>query len=44
MSIEARFGNLKLYNTKLHELRGFAGAIISARYILKVIEGSDLTT
>ena len=44
MSIEALLGNLKPYNTKLHELRGFRGAISSARNILKVIEGSDLTT
>jgi len=44
MSIEALLGNLKPYNTKLHELRGFAGAITSAKNIMKVIEGSDLTT
>ncbi len=44
MSIEALLGNLKPYNTKLHELRGFKGAIASAKNIMKVIEGSDLTT
>jgi histidine ammonia-lyase len=44
MSIEALLGNLKPYNAKLHELRGFAGAITSAKNIMKVIEGSDLTT
>lgn len=44
MSIEALLGNLKPYNTKLHELRGFQGAITSAQNIMKVIEGSDLTT
>jgi histidine ammonia-lyase len=44
MSIEALLGNLKPYNTKLHELRGFSGAITSAKNISKVIEGSDLTT
>ncbi len=44
MSIEALLGNLKPYSTKLHELRGFKGAVISAQNILKVIEGSDLTT
>ena len=44
MSIEALLGNLKPYNTKLHELRGFTGAIASARNILKVLEGSDLAT
>ena len=44
MSIEALLGNLKPYNTKLHELRGFQGAIASAKSIMKVIAGSDLTT
>jgi histidine ammonia-lyase len=42
MSIEALLGNLKPYNPKLHELRGFQGAIRSAQNILKVVEGSDL--
>src|SRR5574342_684475 len=44
MTIEALLGNLKPYNSKLHELRGFAGAIVSARNIMKCLEGSDLTT
>jgi histidine ammonia-lyase len=44
MSIEALLGNMKPYNTKLHELRGFGGAVTSAKNIMKVIEGSDLTT
>jgi histidine ammonia-lyase len=44
MSIEALLGNLKPYNTLLHELRGFAGAITSAKNIMKVLEDSDLTT
>ncbi len=44
MSIEALLGNLKPYNTKLHELRGFHGAVKSAQNIMKVIEGSDLTS
>ncbi len=44
MSIEALLGNLKPYNPKLHELRGFRGAILSARNIMRLIEGSDLTT
>ena len=42
MSIEALLGNLKPYTTKLHELRGFKGAITSAQNISKLIEGSDL--
>ncbi|MBV6397187.1 MAG: Histidine ammonia-lyase [Anaerolineales bacterium] len=44
MSIEALLGNMKPYNTKLHELRGFAGAIASAKNIMRVVAGSDLTT
>ncbi|HEX2989280.1 MAG TPA: aromatic amino acid ammonia-lyase [Anaerolineales bacterium] len=44
MTIEALLGNLKPYNTKLHELRGFSGAIASAKNISKMIAGSDLTT
>lgn len=44
MSIEALLGNLKPYNTKLHELRGFKGAITSARNIASVIEDSDLSS
>ena len=44
MSIEALLGNLRPYHQKLHELRGFAGAMASARNIMKVIAGSDLAT
>ena len=44
MSIEALLGNLKPYNARLHELRGFDGAVTSAANIIKLIDGSDLTT
>jgi histidine ammonia-lyase len=44
MSIEALLGNLNPYNTRLHELRGFKGAIASARNLMKIIAGSDLAT
>ena len=44
MSIEALLGNLKPYHTKLHELRGFEGAVTSAANIRKMVEGSDLAT
>jgi histidine ammonia-lyase len=44
MTIEALLGNLKPYGPKLHELRGFAGAMASARNLMKVVEGSDLMT
>jgi histidine ammonia-lyase len=42
MSLEALIANMKPYTSKLHELRGFPGAIRSARAIMKCIEGSDL--
>jgi histidine ammonia-lyase len=44
MSIEALLGNMKPYISKLHELRGFKGAITSASNIRKIVAGSDLTT
>ncbi len=44
MSLEALLANLRPYDTRVHELRGFAGAIRSARAILRCIEGSDLQT
>lgn len=44
MSIEALLGNLKPYSRKLHELRGFKGAVASAENIMRVLEGSDLST
>jgi histidine ammonia-lyase len=42
MSLEALYANMKPYNIRLHELRGFSGAIRSAKAIMKCIEGSDL--
>ncbi|OQY29045.1 MAG: phenylalanine ammonia-lyase [Anaerolineaceae bacterium 4572_5.1] len=44
MSLEALRANLKPYDTRLHELRGFDGAVTSALSIRKCIEGSDLQT
>ncbi len=44
MTLEALKANLKPYDPRLHELRGFPGAVTSAANIRKVIEGSDLTT
>lgn len=44
MTLEALFANLKPYDVRLHELRGFPGAIRSAKAIMKCIEGSDLKT
>ena len=42
MSLEALHANMKPYNTKLHQARGFSGAVRSANAIMKYIEGSDL--
>jgi histidine ammonia-lyase len=44
MSLEALLANLKPYDERLHQARGFKGAVRSARAIRKCIEGSDLTT
>lgn len=44
MSLEALKANLKPYTSKLHELRGFRGAVRSAESIRRMIEGSDLQT
>ncbi len=44
MTLEALRANMKPYHSKLHELRGFPGAVVSARNIRRVIEGSDLLT
>jgi histidine ammonia-lyase len=44
MSLEALLANMKPYDTRLHQLRGFPGAIRSAKAIMKCIQGSDLVT
>jgi histidine ammonia-lyase len=44
MTLEALKANLKPYDARLHELRGFQGAVTCAENLRKVIEGSDLTT
>jgi histidine ammonia-lyase len=44
MSLEALVANLKPYDPRLHQERGFAGAMRSAAAIRKCIEGSDLAT
>ncbi|MFQ5863938.1 MAG: histidine ammonia-lyase [bacterium] len=42
MSLEALCANMKPYDVRLHKVRGFAGAVRSAKAIMKCIEGSDL--
>jgi histidine ammonia-lyase len=44
MSLEALRANLKPYDSRLHELRGFRGAVASAANIRAVVAGSDLAT
>ena len=44
ISLEALLANLKPYDSRLHSLRGFKGAIRSANAILKCVSGSDLAT
>ncbi|PKP35829.1 MAG: phenylalanine ammonia-lyase [Bacteroidetes bacterium HGW-Bacteroidetes-17] len=42
MSLEALKANMKPYTPKLHEVRGFKGAIRSANAINKLVNGGDL--
>lgn len=42
MSLEALLANMKPYQLKLHQLRGFSGAIKCAKNLLKIMDGSDL--
>ncbi|MCD4656141.1 MAG: aromatic amino acid ammonia-lyase [Planctomycetes bacterium] len=44
ISLEALMANLKPYDIRLHQLRGFGGAIVAAQNIKRIIEGSDLAT
>lgn len=44
MSLEALLANMKPYDLRLHQLRGFSGAMRSAKAIMKVVAGSDLVT
>jgi histidine ammonia-lyase len=42
MTLESLYANLKPYDVRVHQARGFSGAIRSAKSIMKCIEGSDL--
>jgi histidine ammonia-lyase len=42
MSLEALKANMKPYTKKLHEVRGFKGAVRSAESINKIVAGGDL--
>lgn len=42
MTLEALLANMKPYDRRLHEVRGFGGAVRSATAIMKCMDGSDL--
>lgn len=42
MSLEALKANMKPYDTRLHQMRGFPGAVTSAANLRHVMQGSDL--
>ena len=42
MSLESLLANMKPYDVRLHQLRGFPGAVRSAASIIRCIRGSDL--
>lgn len=42
MSLEALKANMKPYSSKIHEVRGFKGAVRSAKAIQKLVKGGDL--
>jgi histidine ammonia-lyase len=44
MTLEALRANLKPYDVRLHQVRGFKGAVRSTQAILKCVQGSDLQT
>ena len=42
MTLEALLANMKPYDVRLHEVRGFSGAVKTAQNLNKLIAGSDL--
>jgi histidine ammonia-lyase len=44
MSLEALKANMKPYDTRIHELRGFRGAVTCAANLRKIMDGSDLVS
>jgi len=44
MSLEALKANMKPYDARIHELRGFRGAVTCAANLRKILEGSDLVS
>jgi histidine ammonia-lyase len=44
MTLEALYANMKPYDVRLHEVRGFSGAVRTAKALNQCVEGSDLVT
>jgi histidine ammonia-lyase len=44
MTLESLYANMKPYDERLHKIRGFKGAVRTARALKKCIEGSDLVS
>jgi histidine ammonia-lyase len=44
MTLEALFANMKPYDVRLHQARGFGGAVKTAENLTRLIAGSDLVT
>jgi histidine ammonia-lyase len=44
MTLEALLANMKPYDERLHQLRGFKGAVTCAKNLRSVMAGSDLVT
>jgi histidine ammonia-lyase len=44
MTLEALYANSKPYDLRLHEARGFPGAVRAAKALMQCMEGSDLLT
>ena len=44
MTLEALYANMKPYDERLHQVRGFKGAVRTAQNLNRIIAGSDLVT
>jgi histidine ammonia-lyase len=44
MTLEALYANMKPYDVRLHEVRGFPGAVRTAKALNRCVEDSDLVT
>jgi histidine ammonia-lyase len=42
MTLEALYANMKPYDVRLHQARGFPGAVRTSNALMKCVEGSDL--